>query len=223
MAELYFRQLLVGGMQNFVYLIGDKDAGECLIVDPAWAIEDIIAVAGEDGMKITGALATHYHPDHVGGEIFGLSIEGLPKLLEVAPCKIHCHREEAEGIRVMTSVSESDLVKHDANDKVKVGEVEIELLHTPGHTPGSQCFRVGQALVAGDTLFLEGCGRTDLPGGDSEELYRTISERFSKLPDDLILYPGHAYSGESAPLGEVRKTNFAMKVSSLDEWKQMMG
>ena len=212
------RQLLVGRdigrgdpagtqMQNFVYLVGDRAKGECVVVDPAWSIGDIAARAAEDGMKITGALVTHYHPDHVGGSMFGLEVEGLSELMERCPCPVHVHRLEADGVRAVTGLSESDLVRHEGNDRVTVGDVEIELLHTPGHTPGSQCFRVKDALVSGDTLFLQGCGRVDLPGGSAEEMQRTLTQRLATLPDDLTLYPGHAYGGERAPLGEVRLKN----------------
>lgn len=216
--SLYLKQLLVGRdvgrgnmageqMMNFVYLVGDREAGECLVVDPAWDVGGIVDAANADGMKVTGALVTHYHPDHVGGSIFGITIEGLPQLMTRNPCKVHVHKLEADGVRKVTGLSESDLERHEGNDRVKVGRVEVELLHTPGHTPGSQCFRVDGALVSGDTLFLQGCGRVDLPGGDAREMERTLRERLSKLPDDLVLYPGHAYGGEHAPMGEVRRTN----------------
>ena len=86
-----------------------------------------------------------------------------------------------------------------------VGDIPIELIHTPGHTPGSQCFLVDGRLVAGDTLFLEGCGRTDLPGGDPEALYESLTQRLAKVPDDAVLFPGHLYSPEpSATMGETR-------------------
>lgn len=218
MATLFLRQLLAGRdfarsdraakqMMNFAYLIGDADTRECVVVDPAWDVDGLVAYANEADMKIVGALVTHYHPDHCGGSMFGFTVEGIARLLETNPCKIHVHKLEAEGVRLVTEVSNSDLELHEANDRVQVGGVEIELLHTPGHTPGSQCFRVKDALVSGDTLFLQGCGRVDLPGGDADEMRRTLTERLAKLPDDLILYPGHAYGGESAPMGEVRRTN----------------
>ena len=100
--------------------------------------------------------------------------------------------------------------------------MEIELLHTPGHTPGSQCFRVADALLAGDTLFLQGCGRVDLPGGDTEEMYRTLTQRLSSLPDELVLFPGHAYGGEHASLGQVRASNPYLSVPDLETWKRFM-
>jgi hydroxyacylglutathione hydrolase len=218
MAEFYLRQLLMGRdvakgqfaakqMQNFVYLVGDREAGECLVIDPAWDVRGIVEVAQGDGMRVVGALATHYHPDHVGGSIFGFSIEGLPELLQINPCPIHVHRAEADGVVKVTGVEKTDIVPHDSGDKIKAGAVELELLHTPGHTPGSSCFRLKDALLAGDTLFLQGCGRVDLPGGDPEEMRRTLTQRLSSIADDVVLYPGHAYGGEHAPMGTVRRIN----------------
>jgi glyoxylase-like metal-dependent hydrolase (beta-lactamase superfamily II) len=234
MAELFFKQLLAGRdigrgdpiatqMQNFVYLIGDKESGECVVVDPAWAVDDVVDLVEEEDMKLVGALATHYHPDHVGGTMYGLTVEGLPRLMERAPCKVHAHKLEVAGIRQVTGLEESDFVKHDSGDKVKVGDIEIELLHTPGHTPGSLCFRLKSALVAGDTLFLQGCGRVDLPGGDPEQMYHTLTQRLSSLPGDTVLYPGHAYGGEHADLDTVRRTNQYMSIPNLETWMRTMG
>lgn len=234
MATLYFRQLLAGRdfgrrdhiatqMQNFVYLLGDRDTGACLIVDPAWQVDELVDLAEADGMKVSGALVTHYHPDHIGGTMFGITVEGLPRLMARAPCPVHVHRAEAEGVRKVTGLSETDLTLHDSGDRVQVGGIEIELLHTPGHTPGSQCFRLKNALVAGDTLFLQGCGRVDLPGGDKDEMYRTLTQRLASLPADLVLYPGHAYGGEHADLGTVRRTNPYLRVPNLETWRRMMG
>ena len=232
--SLVFRQLLAGRdfghqnpfahqMQNFVYLIGDEETRECLLVDPAWAIDDLVDLIEAQDLKLVGALATHYHPDHVGGEIMGYPIEGLAGLMKRSPCKVHCHQLEGDGIRQVTGLDESDLVRHDSGDRVKVGNIEVELLHTPGHTPGSLCFRLSNALVAGDTLFLQGCGRVDLPGGDPDEMYRTLTQRLSTLPPDIVLYPGHAYGGESADLGTVRENNSYLQVPNLETWRRLMG
>jgi len=234
MGTLYFRQLLsgrdfgrghpvAGQMANFVYLVGDRDTDECLVVDPAWAVGDILEVANSDGMRVTGALVTHYHPDHIGGNMYGLEIEGLATLMTLAPCPVHAHKLEVDGVRKMTGLEKSDLTEHDSGDVVRVGDIEVELLHTPGHTPGSLCFRLKDSVLAGDTLFLQGCGRVDLPGGDPEEMYRTLTQRLDKLPGDLTLFPGHAYGGESAALDEVRRTNPYLQVKDLETWRQFMG
>jgi len=173
--RLYFRQLLSGTdfakedqmahqMVNFVYLIGDLQTRECIIVDPAYAVNEIAEIVETDDMNLVGALGTHYHPDHVGGKMMGWNIEGISSLLERKEIPIHIQKTEMEWVTKTTGVSSTQLTTHDGGDVVHVGEIAITLLHTPGHTPGSQCFLVDGNLVSGDTLFLEGCGRTDLPG-----------------------------------------------------------
>lgn len=232
MSTLYFRQLLAGrdfakhdnaakSMENFVYLIGDRDSHQCIVVDPAWDIEGILAVARADNMKIVGALATHYHPDHVGGHIFGLDIEGLSELMAKNPCKVHAHRLEKDGIIAVTHLSPSDIIAHESGDIVKAGKIEIELLHTPGHTPGSMCFRLKNALVSGDTLFLRGCGRVDLPGGNVEEMYRTIHERLKTISPDTVIYPGHNYGGTSDNMANLRHDNPVFQHLDLKSFKRL--
>jgi glyoxylase-like metal-dependent hydrolase (beta-lactamase superfamily II) len=232
---LYFRQLLAGRdfardapaarqMANFIYLVGDRDTGEALAVDPAYDIAGILDLAAADGMKLTGVLATHYHPDHVGGDLLGFPIEGIAALLERQGVKIHAQRDEAPWIKRVTGVSDSDLALHDSGDVVEVGKIRVELIHTPGHTPGSQCFLVDNRLIAGDTLFLEGCGRTDFPGGDPREMYYSLTQRLARIPDDAVLFPGHMYAPvPSAPLGETRRTNYVFKPRSEAEWLHLFG
>ncbi len=206
--RLYFRQLLAGRdfarddqiaqqMVNFVYLVGDRETGEAVVIDPAYAPAELVEIAGADDMRLTGALVTHYHPDHVGGSLGGWDIQGVRELLELGALPVHVQRDEARGVQKLTGASDSDLVRHDGGDVVTVGAVPITLLHTPGHTPGSQCFLVDGRLVAGDTLFLDGCGRTDLPGGDPEQMYESLNQRLAKVPDDTVLYPGHCSSEPS--------------------------
>lgn len=233
--RLYFRQLLAGRdfakhdpvatqMVNFCYLIGDPESRECVVVDPAWDVEGLLRVAESDGMKVVGALATHYHPDHIGGDLFGTTVEGVIRLQELAGVPVHCHRLEAPGIRAMTGLAASDLALHDGSDVVEAGGIRIELVHTPGHTPGSQCFLVDGRLVAGDTLFVQGCGRVDLPGGDAAEMHRTLTQRLARLPDSTVLFPGHHYGPTPvSTLGDERRTNYALLPRSLDDWLRLMG
>ncbi len=101
--------------------------------------------------------------------------------------------------------------------------MQVEFLHTPGHTPGSQCFRVKQTLVSGDTLFIDGCGRVDLPGSNSEDMYHSI-QKLASLPDDTILLPGHNYSAvPHATMGDTKQNNTYMRINDLETWKTMMG
>lgn len=232
--KLYFRQLLAGRdfainnpaalrMENFVYLIGDKEKGECIVIDPAWDIAGILAIAQKDKMKIIGALATHYHPDHVGGHIFGINIEGLKELITKNPCLVHAHKLEKDGILQVTGLSANDIIAHESGDIVKAGDIEIKLLHTPGHTPGSLCFSLKNALVSGDTLFLEGCGRVDLPGGDVEEMHRTIHERLKTIDAKTIVFPGHAYGGDKDSMEAIRKHNPIFKYLDIASFKRLFG
>jgi glyoxylase-like metal-dependent hydrolase (beta-lactamase superfamily II) len=228
-SDLYFHQRLVGEMANFAYLVGSRSTREVLLVDPAWDVDALLDQAQADGMKLVGALATHYHPDHVGGELFGFRVEGVARLLERCPVPIHVNREEAEGLRRVTGASESDLTPREAGDVLPLGALHIRFLHTPGHTPGSQSFLVeepGQPghLVSGDTLFLNSCGRVDLPGGDPEAMYRSLNEVLKKLPDETLLFPGHLYAPEpSSTLGEQKRTNPFLRVTSLEQFLSFMG
>ena len=198
-------------MVNFVYAVGDRRTGECVLVDPAYAVKELVDLVGADGMRVTGALATHYHPDHVGGSMMGHSIEGIAELLEHVDCPIHVQYDEVEWVTKSTKVSADHLVAHDSGDVLTVGGIDISLVHTPGHTPGSQCFFVDDRLIAGDTLFLEGCGRTDLPGSDPVKMFESL-RRLAEVPDSTILFPGHRYSiASSATMDVVKETNFVFQ------------
>ena len=221
---MYFRQLQCGPMENFVYVIGCERTRECVLVDPAWDVPGLLELLDADRMTLTGALITHYHPDHCGGSMFGFSVPGLPDLMKLRPVKVHCNEHEADGLKKVTGLSDSDLERRTSGDRMQVGDLDLTFLHTPGHTPGSQCFMVDNRLVSGDTLFIQGCGRVDLPGGDPEEMYRTLTQRLSKLPGDTVLFPGHNYGGApSGTLTEVRATNQYLQVRSLEDWMRFMG
>lgn len=227
--RLYFRQLLSGRdfavgdqvatqMVNFAYLIGDRRRGEAVIVDPAYGVADLLAVAEADGMKVVGALATHHHPDHVGGSFMGHQVEGIAELLAATSVPIHANDAEVASIVRSTSVSPGDVVGHAGGDTIEVGSVPVTFVHTPGHTPGSQCFLVGPMLVSGDTLFLEGCGRTDLPGSDPEAMYHSL-RRLAELPDGTAVYPGHRYSvPSSASMEAVREINMVLRPATEEQW-----
>jgi glyoxylase-like metal-dependent hydrolase (beta-lactamase superfamily II) len=232
--QLYFRQLLSGRdfaqgdgiaeqMRNFAYLIGDRQTGDCVVVDPAYAAGDLVDTLEADGMHLSGVLVTHHHPDHVGGSMMGFELKGLAELLERVSVPVHVNSHEADFVSRITGIPMSDLTAHEHGDKVSIGDIDIELLHTPGHTPGSQCFLLDGRLIAGDTLFLEGCGRTDFPGGDSDEIFRSL-QKLAKLSGDPTVFPGHWYSAEpSASLSEVKRSNYVYRVTSLEQWRTLMG
>ncbi len=228
-SDLYFAQVPVGEMANLAYLVGSRETRECLVVDPAWRVDALLDRAADDDMRVVGALVTHYHQDHVGGSIFGMEIEGLARLMERAPVPVHVNAHEASGVRKVTGLSASDLVPHEGGDVIPLGGVCVRLLHTPGHTPGSQCFLVEQAgapgrLVSGDTLFLGSCGRVDLPGGDPEALYRSLHDVLGRLPDETLLFPGHQYAPEpSSSLGAQKRTNPYLRAARLEDFLGFLG
>ena len=232
--RLYFRQLLSGRdfaagdmiaqqMRNFAYLIGDRQTGDTVVVDPAYAAQDLVDVLEADGMHLSGVLVTHHHPDHVGGSMMGFTLKGLAELLERVSVPVHVNVHEADWVAKVTGIARSELTAHEHGDRVLVGDIDIELLHTPGHTPGSQCFLLDGRLVAGDTLFLEGCGRTDFPGGNVDDMFRSL-QALAHLPGDPTVFPGHWYSAEpSAALSEVRDSNYVYRAGNLDQWRMLMG
>jgi hydroxyacylglutathione hydrolase len=222
--EIYFRQILAGPMENFVYLIGDPRTREAAIVDAAWDVPALVDLAQRDGYTITHALVTHTHPDHVGGRLGGLEIQGVAELLARQPIRVVIHKEEAEFLKRFTGASQGDLVRVEGGDIVRIGDVDIKLLHTPGHTPGSQCFLIDRKLVSGDTLFVGSCGRVDLPGSDPEAMYRSLTGTLAKLDDDVELFPGHHYADRPfARLGDEKRENMFLRFRSLPEFLRFMG
>jgi glyoxylase-like metal-dependent hydrolase (beta-lactamase superfamily II) len=232
--QLYFRQWLAGHdfatadgaaaqMANFAYAIGDTASRTAVLVDPAYDVGTLVDLLARDDMTCVGAIATHYHPDHVGGSLFGYRVEGIAALLDRLDVPIHVQADEAPWIERTTGVSDA-LVRHASGDVVAVGAVRVELVHTPGHTPGSQCLLVEECLVTGDTLFLDGCGRTDLPGGDAVAMYETLTKRLASISDETVVFPGHRYSREpSLTMGETRSRNAVLAPRSPDDWLAAFG
>ena len=221
--ELLLEQIECGPMQNFVYVVGSKRTREVALVDPAWAIDHLLAHVRARDLEPVAALVTHYHPDHVGGEIYGQQIEGLAELLGRQGMKVYAHRTEADGVIRVTGISESDVVRVDSDDTLAIGDVEVKFLHTPGHTPGSQCFLVKNSLVSGDTLFIRSCGRVDLPGSDPGDMFDSM-RRLADLPDDVVLLPGHNYAEvPQSTMGEEKRTNPYLRIPTREMWREMMG
>ena len=221
---IYFKQLEIGPMQNFVYLLGDPTTHEAAVVDAAWDVDTIVRTAEADGYRITKDLVTHFHPDHLGGDLMGHSIRGAAELVAKVPAKIYIHKAELPFVHRLTGLSQSDLVPVEGGDEVAIGNLKVKLLHTAGHTPGSQCFLVGDALVSGDTLFIGSCGRVDLPGSNPEDMYRSLTQVLAALPDETLLYPGHNYADRPrSTLGDEKQTNMMMRFRSLGDFLSVMG
>ncbi|HTL48694.1 MAG TPA: MBL fold metallo-hydrolase [Verrucomicrobiae bacterium] len=203
--NLYLKQLLVGPMDNFIYLIGDKKKGECVMVDPAWDVPAVLKIADSDEMKVTGALLTHTHYDHCNG---------AETFLEKTGGRLYVNKNEAPFMKGMRS----DVVKVDSGHQLKVGDFTITFIHTPGHTPGSQCFMIEDHLVSGDTLFINACGRCDLPGGNAEQMYSSL-QTLGRLPEHVILLPGHHYDRDpTSTIGKEKRENPYYQANSLQEF-----
>lgn len=213
-------------MANFSYLIGDASTREVVLVDPAWQIDTVFKAIEAEGLKLKGALVTHSHYDHCNG---------VEELLARANVPVYVNREEADFVKSLGADSpllhqlfgtfpEEHLKKVSNGDRLSVGAVDIAFLHTPGHTPGSQCFMVGGNLVSGDTLFIRGCGRCDLPGGNPKQLYESLTQRLSKVPGDTVLLPGHNYAdAPTSTMSDEQKKNPYLICESFKTFLTMTG
>lgn len=219
---IFFRQLELGPMQNYVYLLGDPTTHQAAVVDAAWDIDAVVDAARAEGYTITHDLVTHFHPDHLGGDLMGHSIRGAAELTAKVPAKVVVHKAEVPFVHRITGLSPSDLTAVEGGDEVMVGNLKVTLLHTPGHTPGSQCFLVGNALVSGDTLFIGSCGRVDLPGSNPEDMYRSLGT-LAQLPDQTILFPGHNYADRPrSTIGDEKRSNMMLRFKSLGDFLSVM-
>jgi glyoxylase-like metal-dependent hydrolase (beta-lactamase superfamily II) len=171
-------------MENFVYLIEDRASGRAAVVDPAWDVPAVLELAAARGLRITDILLTHSHHDH---------INGIEAVLQEFDAQLHLLKDEA---RFWGSYTDLPTLHH-GGDRITVGETSIDVLHTPGHTPGSACYRIGEQLITGDTLFVFGCGRCDLRGGDPEQMFNTLNDMRERLPAQTVILPGHNYAEKS--------------------------
>jgi len=209
-------------MQNYVYLVGDPATHHAAVIDPAWDIPSILQAAEQDGYTVTKILLTHTHQDHTGGQLFGYHIPGVVELLQQLDIPVYVHKSEAH---ILQDVPASSKVLTENAQVVEVGEhVQITLLHTPGHTPGSQCFLVQNKLISGDTLFIGSCGRVDLPHSSPEDMYHSLTKVLMRLDDDTVLYPGHNYAWKpTSTIGEERLSNPYVQFTSLHDFLRAMG
>ncbi|MDH3947986.1 MAG: MBL fold metallo-hydrolase [Gammaproteobacteria bacterium] len=186
--------LELGPMENFIYLIIDNHTQRAAVVDPAWDVPAILKLAEQKGVTITDILLTHSHHDH---------INGIEQVLDRFDAQLHLLKPEAEFWGRHLELP----TLHHGGDVIHLGDTEIKILHTPGHTPGSACYHLDDQLITGDTMFVWGCGRCDLAGGDPEMMYDTL-RKLATLPDSTLTLPGHNYSDHcTATMEEQRQGN----------------
>jgi hydroxyacylglutathione hydrolase len=206
MSRLLIQQYEIGPINNFLYLLGDPETREMAIVDPAWDVDFLAQEAKRLGYKITKVFLTHGHPDHVNG---------LDKLLSIHQVPVYISKYELPALRPQVQ----GLVDVTEKDKLSVGKISFDILYTPGHTPGCQCFLSAGQLICGDTLFIDGCGRCDLPGSDPKAMYNSLYNILMKLPDETVAFPGHNYGSIPADtIGNQKQTNPYLQCHNLKEF-----
>jgi glyoxylase-like metal-dependent hydrolase (beta-lactamase superfamily II) len=179
MDNFIIRQFELGNMGNFNYFMGDAQSHEIAIVDPGDDTDFLLSAAKKEGLKITSVLLTHGHYDHVGG---------VPELSASLKIPVYLSAHETPSLTPVCPT----LHRTKDNEEIAIGNIKIRCLHTPGHTPGCQCFLASGNLITGDTLFIDAIGRTDLPGGSASALFLSL-QRIKKLPGSTVIWPGHNY------------------------------
>lgn len=198
-------QIPVGSMQNFTYVVEDEDTSEAIVIDPSWDLDEIMRTIQKNNLKVKYIVNTHHHFDHTIGNDTMKTQTGAPIM------------------QYKTSTIKHDLEVSDG-EKIKFGNSELTVIHTPGHSKDSMCLVGDGKIFSGDTLFVGTCGRVDLPGGDARELYRSLVDVLRKMDDNLLMYPGHNYgSTPTSTLGTQKKMNFVMQPRTEAEFLEIMG
>jgi hydroxyacylglutathione hydrolase len=223
--RMLVQQAIIGPMMNFVYLIGCVESREAAVVDPAWDAGEILNLARGADLSIRHILVTHGHPDHTNA---------LESLLDATNARVYIHSDEVDYMREVArsfGMSTDFLTSRAGNiqtvsdgEKIQMGKLTVQCLHTPGHSPGSQCFLIENSLFSGDTLFVDACGRVDMPGGDPRKMWWSLNHTLRALEDTTVVYPGHDYGGSpTSTIGEQKQANPYMRYDSVQQFIQDMG
>ncbi|MGD0160233.1 MAG: MBL fold metallo-hydrolase [Candidatus Bathyarchaeia archaeon] len=200
---MFFKQIKYRG-DNFSYIIADAASKEAAVVDPSFNVDAIILVLKDQDFNLKYIINTHGHPDHTAGN---------EELKSAFDSKIVAHK--LSHVRHDISVIDGD--------KIRLGAISIEIIHTPGHTPDGICLLVEGKLLTGDTLFVGECGRTDLPGSNVKDMYVSLLQRIAKLNDNVEVYPGHDYGpSPNSTIGREKQTNYTLQPRTLQEFIQFM-
>ena len=198
-------QLQVGNMQNFTYVLEDEETKDAVIIDPSWDLDLVIETLERNTLKAKYVINTHHHFDHTIGN---------DAIVKHTKSKILQHE---------SSTLKNDIRLSDS-EKIKFGNSELTVVHTPGHSKDSICLVGDGKIFSGDALFVGNCGRVDLPGGSAKELYHSLFDIICKLDDNLVLYPGHNYgSSPNSTIGKEKKTNFVLQPMTEEEFVNFMG
>jgi hydroxyacylglutathione hydrolase len=201
---MIFKQVAVGAFQNFAYVIGDERTRIAAIVDPAWEVDKLLKTCSDLGLKASYVINTHSHRDHV---------EGNDLVVQRTGAKIIMH--EKSRLRKDISVKDGDVVD--------IGALKVKIIHTPGHCPDHICLLVDGKLLTGDTLFVGECGRTDLAGGNSSDMYESLFHKILPLQDSIEVYPGHDYGSKPfSTIGYERENNYTLKPRTREEFQHFM-
>ncbi len=211
---MFFKQIPIGPMQNFVYIIGDEKTKEAVVIDAGWNIDEIIEIARKENLDIKKIILTHSHYDHV---------QKVDELSSKTNATIYFHEDDYNEIKRFIKNPNIQIHKLKNNDEIRIGNIKIKVMHTLGHTPGSICLLVGGKLITGDTLFVGAIGRTDLPGGDALKLFESL-QKLKKLDDKTEIYPGHDY-GETkfSTIGDEKKSNPYFMCKTKEEFLKLLG
>lgn len=213
----WLKQVPIGPMANFCYLVGDPATMQCAVVDPGWEAPCIVATASEEGFSITAIWLTHTHFDHIGALAPLLQIIGDRHISRIVPVPIYVHELECGQF------ADYKTPVHPTRDRdvLTVDTIPVRCLHTPGHTPGGQCFVGDGFVLTGDTLFVDAIGRTDLPGADPQQMFASLRQ-LAKLPLETIVYAGHDYGRTpTTTIGEQLQRNPYLRCTTMEAFLRL--